>query len=547
LLKKQGVSSQHNSIQRYAKVAATGYTPNPGGGLQDGAMFDTQAPDPTVNTDHEIRYPTASSGNPPLLVSDDGTLALNDTADEAKEFYSTPQVVTNANTDLERVGSPVRLDNTSSANNLTVGTKTLNKVRPKKADKAGPLLATEVADFVFHRCIYVAHKLMGSGSPTGYSSEVVFDNQDDPTASEQKLPSTESDTSMPVSTRIANYMTTMGTDGSNEGLEMAVKGGGHDTPVGEAYGRASGTGALDTQAEALGVNQFAHPKVGEGYATASVTAGPGHDREDFSQMQPLDKPRQIAPGGLTWSYHFAAVAAASIDGADHVTLENYNRGIETKEKLDEIVDDLDTTESVLIASLNIPPKTKQAERAKLILAAIYERAGALKVAAEARAKAAVELPVGTMWYFKMFGSQAGQSFHEAQVASGFFVNPLTMRVRPPTKTQPIKVFFGKSSSTLLTTDNARLIMPGVINGIISDLTKHPDRTVEVTGYANTKMFGSNTTLAGQRADTVKQILITQGVPGARIVVVNGGEGVVMPKENGKSQTESNRQAVIKIV
>jgi hypothetical protein len=34
-----------------------------------------------------------------------------------------------------------------------------------------------------------------------------------------------------------------------------------------------------------------------------------------------------------------------------------------------------------------------------------------------------------LWYFQMYGSKAGQTFHEASVRSGDFTNPLTVRWR----------------------------------------------------------------------------------------------------------------------
>ncbi|MBP2316016.1 hypothetical protein [Azospirillum soli] len=88
------------------------------------------------------------------------------------------------------------------------------------------------------------------------------------------------------------------------------------------------------------------------------------------KVQDLASGRSFTP---RWSYHFGGVVAKS--GNDVVTLENYARGADGDP----------------VGNASSDPR----------------------------------------WYFQMYGLKRGQSFHEAQVASGGFANPITMTLRSP--------------------------------------------------------------------------------------------------------------------
>ena len=535
-------SNRNKTIQRYTQVDAASYAATPSAAPEAGPMFATQGTDPTISPGLEIHYPGATFSKPPLLVADDSTMAVHDTPDEAREFYATAKVVADSNTRLNEVGSPIQLDGGSSGNAITVSGKTLTKVRPKKADNKAALTANEYADFVFHRCVFVAHRIMGNANPTGLGSEVVLNDKDGGKAKAQVK---ETANNAPYADRMAKHLVDTADGGTSEGAVTALQGKDPDAPVGEQYGRALGSGALDERSKALGVNKHARAEVGEGYVSVPISAGPGKDKEDFSKLQLGDKPKKLADDQLLWSYHFAAVAANSENHADHVTLENYNRGIEIKDQLNKLATKLETDYADLIKTLVFAPNLSKEDRTKMILAAVYQQAGEKKAEAEAHAKSAINLSAGTMWYFKMFGSKAGQSFHEAQAATDFFVNPLTMVVRPPRKTSPVDVLFKEATATPIQEDVNKLLMPGTINGIKKDLETQSDRKLKIVGYANKKSFGrSNAALAGLRATAIKQLLVTNGVDPARIELVNGGDSTDLPLINGKKQKASNRRAQI---
>jgi outer membrane protein OmpA-like peptidoglycan-associated protein len=533
-----GNRATRSMIQRYRQVDTNGYNANVGVNPQDGPMFTTASPDPHITADKEIRYAMASTSNKvPLLVANDNTIAVHDTPQEAKEFYGADEVVDAANERLDAVKSAMRLDNASSGNSLTVAGKTLKKVRPKKADSAVALMAEEFANFTFHRCIYIAHKLMGNKNPTGYNSEVVLQNQAGTGLNTAK--GTENDTEANYAQSMANYMLTSNNANTDEQTRKGITDKHVGPNIGQQYGTQLANGGLDKRAQELGVNQFARPEVGESYVTATVAAT--NTKEDYSQPQLGGGPRVIGNNDLTWSYHFAAVVAESLDKADHVTLENYNRGLEQKEKMKEIFDDLIANyKGIMDKAIANMENKGQGSQIKQALAEIYEGAGKSKEEALKKAKAAVDLDSGTMWYFKMIGSGAGQSFHEQQAATGFFANPLTLRVRPHTA-ENVTIFFERSQATLVNIESNKL--KEVVNGLLAA----PDRKATVTGYANKKLFNrDNKTLAADRARAVVTYLKSKGVPPTQIDEVNGGDTVTFPAVGTRDKTASTRRVEVVI-
>jgi hypothetical protein len=226
---------------------------------------------------------------------------------------------------------------------------------------------------------------------------------------------------------------------------------------GTDYGNKLASPELAAQAKAAGVNQFAKAEVGEGYASYSTRAGGG------------------GGGGHTWGYHYAGVVAESLDRGDQVTLENYNRGADTKREQQKLFNKIladnavalqqayDALSRDITALTNTragflykkfkSTATQQADQKRLGDMQVQKldlndaltkpfTSRALKAAwvvlhkneyeniAEAEKAftgAATDDP-SKRWFFKMYGSGAGQSFHEQSVASGYFNAPLTLRV-----------------------------------------------------------------------------------------------------------------------
>jgi hypothetical protein len=147
--------------------------------------------------------------------------------------------------------------------------------------------------------------------------------------------------------------------------------------------RGYARGNLARQLQQGNLNQHANPGIGEAFMIGSTTnvtelydeAERTQDDDEkqrlFTALQNRDTFRDYfdqKDKKLNWPYHYGAVVA--ISGADRITLENYARGDNRQNQAD--------------------PR----------------------------------------WFFQMYGTQAGQSFHEANRGDSY-VNPLTMVIRRP--------------------------------------------------------------------------------------------------------------------
>jgi hypothetical protein len=216
--------------------------------------------------------------------------------------------------------------------------------------------------------------------------------------------------------------------------------GNDDTVKGRQYGDAVRTGTVGPKAQEIGVNEFAAPEIGEGFATYSTPAGvsaeEGHEGNalDYSvHVDGLPRPR-------TWGYHFAGVVAASEDGRDKVTLENYNRADDIENYLQGVYEQLIITHTDIvrekIESLDQMEGIPFRSYFREVFQVIHQ---AQNLAAESEEQARQEAfdaytnfmnnrNDGQAWFFQIYGSGAGQTFHERQAAGGSFTNPLTVRV-----------------------------------------------------------------------------------------------------------------------
>jgi hypothetical protein len=153
------------------------------------------------------------------------------------------------------------------------------------------------------------------------------------------------------------------------GLAAALAG--QRDAIAEKYATMPGD-KKDEVAARLGVNQFAAPKVGDAFATFSTGAKRDEDGKPNAggAVTDFESGEKIK---AKWGQHWGGVVAKSGDGADYVTLENYDR---------------------------------QAEDAG--------NAAAGKVAAEGRA------------FFGMYGSEVGTTWHDAMKGSKEFPNAITV-------------------------------------------------------------------------------------------------------------------------
>ncbi|HMA34868.1 MAG TPA: hypothetical protein VKY74_10360, partial [Chloroflexia bacterium] len=235
------------AVQRYKTRTSDQYTRTASAVAGDPAPFTEKSPDIGVAIDAEahtasVGYATTNPAAPTLKVADDDSMAINATANEPKEFYARPGVVASANTALAAINSPVEFYTTGSS--LRVNDQDLDMVQPKKRGK--DIVAGQYANFGQHVCIDVATSFMGKQDQ---STEAVFGDR------RQAL--TTGNTDSQEVNKLAKALATVDGPATAEDLRGAMRGPAPTAPVGEAYGRALGGGAVNAKAETLGVNQFA--------------------------------------------------------------------------------------------------------------------------------------------------------------------------------------------------------------------------------------------------------------------------------------------------
>ncbi|MGH2531831.1 MAG: hypothetical protein ACRDJW_05940 [Thermomicrobiales bacterium] len=454
------------AVQRYEEVSTAAYAGLPGNaGAGGGPTFSAQKL--TVKAGKQIVKPLQ---NPDLKVADKGDLAIA-VAPQPKEFYADQAVLAASNSKLESVGSPLRL--VGSGTSLTVPvpglgnqTKQLQLVQPTMAGPGGLAALSD-------KCNEIAAVVMGKQNVTEEKAEAIFQSQGGGSVKSMKLDfrggahSLPGATTEPGPTRVAEFLTSL------PQLPMTPKAlTGHlgDTkgtmpPEGTAaeYGRMPPWVTQD-RAKDVGVNEAVLPDVGEAFATMSIGERSERPSLDYTRERSLDWLKLVAVEQMNaikvklgrmrqeeaeealreyakqfahnvdepWSWHFAGVVARS-DG-DTVTLENYNRDPDIKKamvaayreaernhtaRMNEYKASLEhggkTVEQILQDDPSFPSYAVQGLNKELI----------------AKGQAAIlqaPQPSG-LWYFQMYGSKAGQTFHEASVRSGDFTNPLTIRWR----------------------------------------------------------------------------------------------------------------------
>jgi outer membrane protein OmpA-like peptidoglycan-associated protein len=395
----------------------------------------------------------------------------------------------------------------------------------------------------------MAQYIMGQ-QQANKTNDLVFKNQTGAMGGMEQLESATADpVNLNAADKVASHMlTAQATDGKQE-LRDAVQGDDPSAPVGQAYGTAMANNSLDATANKLGVNKHARAHIGEAYVTSSVSQGGADHLKDFSKPDIAGQP---ATRDFIWGYHYAAVIAEALAGDDHMLLENYNRNSEPVELLEELKTANYANFQAAMTGKDYSTIGNPRNKAKAMLADVLENAGTARDQAETQAAAILQAYMQkamNLWYFRMVGTGLNQSFHETQANSGYFVNPLTMVVRPSRKVKVEKIYFNRSSAVIDTPSRGRISLPGTVGQMVADLTRYPGIKLKITGYANKKMFGrSNTDLALNRANAVKTFLIT--LPAltpfaARIETINGGDDTAFPAEVGKTAVEASRRAEIK--
>lgn len=398
-----------------------------------GEQLRTQSPAPEIQpadrttlppTPDRIAYARqqTASGSARFRVADDISMAVQATRDEPKEFFAKNQVFNASNATLEAAGSPLRLK--KAGGQVRFGATTLAKIMPKPAQ--GPDDA-EFADLWSHICIELTNYIMGNqGSQT---EDVVLQSEG---AEEASATITAGGLGSPGIDRLAEHLSDAAPqpDDAQATIKAAlgtIKPEKLDDRPGRAYGLASAGGGLSGKAARLGVNEFASPEVGEGFATFSIFAQgktkDGKAAVDYTTGRPRSR-----EGQDIWGYHHAAVAARSLDGKDWMTLENYNRSPQINDKVYQYLEEkYSRVARKKRNELRLAGKTNAEITQELQYFLSAQHAGARndyqKIFRDSNITGAA------LWFFRMYGSKPGQSFHEQQAASGAYVNPLTVRVR----------------------------------------------------------------------------------------------------------------------
>ncbi|ATL30042.1 DUF4157 domain-containing protein [Streptomyces formicae] len=422
-----GAAHATTDVQRYASGRVKSLVSE----QDEGPYFESQAPQGTLVEDpdrvgkHSVNHLDARTHDPfqqdvteesgqdrpagehglPLRVAGDGTMAVHDTEREPKEFYATQAVIDASNEALwgaNGVGSKYRLvargaqiSVQSPADGRSV---VLKRVQPEARNNPTNA-ASGFANLLKSECIDVARELMGGGRQT----DVVLADQDVRPWEDATVDSVAGD--------LADHVDAP------------------DAATPERYGGAlrEHPGAMDAASADLGVNKAAAPQVGEGFTTVSLGQS---DKLDFADSAtPTERPQDI------WGFHFAGVAAISADGQDRVTLENYTRtgnsGDALKALLPKLVEQFKAKTAIpLLRPGGKPlPRGSEMDQVNKLLQGL---AGNVQQGTQEFMRlSAAKDEWNSKWFFRMYGSGAGQTFHEQQYDSGRgdFVNPLTLRVR----------------------------------------------------------------------------------------------------------------------
>jgi hypothetical protein len=363
------------------------------------------------------RSPSAAAPVP-VLVSKRLDLAVHDAREEPKEFYCDRAVFDHAMLRLGAVGSYFRLAWTPQT--IVVGgaerSRTLNRVVPVPAENAARSFAGGLKD----ECIEFA-RLVTGGKPM--------------------LARTGEPYSEAAALGLAKQITP-----PHSGSDPVT-----------AYSSARRSGAL-RGAQGLGLNEFAAPDVGEAFNyTTLVSDEMNPERSDEDAFEAL------------WKFHFGGVVARS--GGDLVALENYKRSAlgPVSQLHAELIRRYRERTSGLVRQWH---KLRYRGRydaefapigapMKAVLRLLQEEAARIGANGEQGFGRLTDDGLkGERWYFRMYGREPGQSFHEqwdhfANGAHGGQADMITMAVRDASRDKALPALPASASDTPVRADRPR--------------------------------------------------------------------------------------------
>lgn len=296
--------------------------------------------------------PILTSNLPNLKISETDQMAVVNDGAQQREFFATQQLFDQSNQKLEAAAAKVRLGKEGGNLQLVNDGPQLFRIVPlSQPIPQGNWTKLESLSSTY--CNKVTDMLIGATARVGVLSKAIPLQQDreetevpmkqkhnDPLWLREFLAQPDQDKPQydQLGPTYENYFRE-----DNVRLEKAVEDRGDmDKNV------------LSHESQKYGVNEFALPEPGEAYMTSSMGspeyrehASKGLPRAEYfgllQELQGLDPALDIAEQGMSekaktlidsWSYHFATVVAR--DGADTMTLENYNRGVENENHIRDI-------------------------------------------------------------------------------------------------------------------------------------------------------------------------------------------------------------------
>ncbi|BDD09311.1 hypothetical protein FUAX_17430 [Fulvitalea axinellae] len=376
---------------------------------------------------------------PPLKVSNNGRMAIEDSRQQKKVFYAEEALVRNSNRDLSRNETSLRL-RPDPKFKLTV---------PDKDGETHTLVA------VFPDMDGKTPETIGSSSDCGRTGETVIGNTFSTCISTvigtagfmREIPASRM-SNIHFSALLASMIGGFAQPSLLACCDALEGGAGYVPPqefLEEIYNEPP-TYHPQT-AELLGINEWAHPLVGEAFMAAGVKA-PEKERKDltvngyfesikkwahkhghFPEMEDVSGSDPSHWEEHAWNYHFGGVVCRT--GQDYITLENVNRKSEPethfmgafnkiiyldKEMREEFLKFLqlrkqtkiprsDDDRMEMVRKLFIHLRSS-AQISRRLLESISQ------IEREAQGSILPQRPEA-LYFFEMYGHDPGQSFHEA--------------------------------------------------------------------------------------------------------------------------------------
>jgi outer membrane protein OmpA-like peptidoglycan-associated protein len=159
-------------------------------------------------------------------------------------------------------------------------------------------------------------------------------------------------------------------------------------------------------------------------------------------------------------------------------------------------------------------------------------------------KSALLVPKGETYKidYKFFGDSLDYSTFEVPNPEGQVTFDLTIEIQPP-KTYTLKnVLFDTGKATL------RKESFTTLNDLVEYLKLKPAMTIEIGGHTdNVGTPESNLTLSQQRAESVRNYLITKGISAQRVTAKGYGQTQPVATNTAEEGRQKNRRTEVKII